>query len=183
MAVEGEPAEFIQNLTQRANLLVLYEDADYARSLEFLFLKGGFERSQPCLCIFFQPTQDIEKDLALAGIDSEPAKAQGLLQIFGSTALNLKQLKGVVAGFAKNAQKSGATARIVIHHKDYLMSHNAALLEEFLCGIYGRYEVYIMSSYDSEAIPDANLMHRLIRLHDHVMFAPSFGKGLVIKTQ
>lgn len=183
MGVEGEPAEFIQNLTEKANLLVLYEDADYARSLEFLFLKGGLERGQPCLCIFFQPAQDIEKGLALAGIDLEPAKARGLLQIFGSAALNPKQLKDVVAGFAKNAQKPSIPARIVIHHKDYLMSHNAVLLEEFLCSMYSKYEVSIMSSYDSEAIPDANLMHQLIRLHDHVMFAPSFGKGLVIKTR
>ncbi|HWP78683.1 MAG TPA: hypothetical protein VNL34_03420 [Candidatus Nitrosotenuis sp.] len=183
MSLEGEPAEFIRNLAEKVNLLVFYENADYVKSLERLFLMRGLDENQPCLYVSSQPIQNIEKELDLAGFNVEYLKTKDLLKIFGNAVLNLNQANDIMVNFIKNAQKLGSHARIIIHHNDYLMPQGSMTLEDFSSTLYRQHDVSILSSYDVESILNTDLMYQLIRLHDYVMFAPSFGKGIVIKTQ
>lgn len=183
MSLEGEPADFIRNLAEKVNLLVFYENIDYIKFLEGLFLKLGLDENQPCLYVSSQAVQNIEKDLNLAGLNVEYLKTKDLLQIFGNAILNLDQANDIMVNFIKNAQKLGTHARIIVHHRDYSMPQGPMLLEDFSSTLYRQHDVSIMSCYDVESILNTDLMRQLIRMHDYVMFAPNFGKGIVIKTQ
>lgn len=182
---QGEPAEFILSLKERANMLVFYEDQEYIKSLEIFFFKSWLDSGKAGLHFSSQSKAETDNDLVSAGIDVESFKKRNLLKIFSTTTLKLKQIKDIIEDFVKNAQKLGCSARIIIHHQDLSLEqyHSLESLEDFLSTIYQKYDISILDSYNVETISDAKFMQQLIRMHDHVIFAPSFGNGIVIKTK
>lgn len=182
---QGEPTQFILNLKDKANLLVFYENQDYAKSLEMHFLRLGLASGQAVLYFSSQTIQDMENGLISAGIDIESFKERNLLRIFSTTTLESKQIRHIIEDFAKNSQKLDSFARIIIHRQNLSSKQyrNLELFEGFLDSLYQKHDVSILDSYDAEAVPDARFMQNIIRMHDHTIFAPSFGNGIVIKTK
>lgn len=182
---QGEPAEFLLDQRERANILVFYEDESYAKHLEMIFLKIGLVGSQAVLYLSPLPIESIERNLVSAGIDIESFRERKLLDVFSTATLSLKQYSGIIEKFAKKAEKLDCSARITIHHKSLAPEHfdDLEMLEYFLDTAYQNYNVSIFDSYDAEIISDVKLMQQMINLHDHAVFAPSFGKGVVINTR
>lgn len=162
---------------------MFYESQKYARSLGFLFLKGGLKNRHACLYLSCQPVQDAEADMADAGIDVASSRENNSLKIHSIANHRKDQITKIVEEFVKNAK--GRTLRIAIQHDRFTRAQQRDLLliEEFVQTLFERHDVFVLNIYNTEFMDDAKFMQQIISIHDYTIFAPDFGKGIVIKTK
>lgn len=182
---DGEPTRFIRELRDDANILTVYENEDYAKSLEFLFLKTGLRDGRTCLYLSSEDVQKIEKRMSLFGIDPDAFKDDRRLQIVNTCGRARETTADTIREFVESAVKSDVQAMITIRNSEFSEEqyHDLMLLESTMMTLFGRGKVSILSSYNAEFLSDATMMQRIINMHDYVIFAPTFGKGLVVKTR
>lgn len=177
---EGEPTKFIRQLSDKANILALYEDINYARSLEFLFLRQGLDSGESAAYLSSQSTHASEKHMSLFGI--ECSQFRDHLHIF-STAN--KKREHLVKTIDEIVETYKHPMRIALQHDVFTPDQYGDLLfiEHYLTSQCVKDSVSVMVSYNTEFLSDAKIMQQIINLHDYVIFAPTFGKGIVVKTK
>lgn len=179
---EGEPTKFIRELKDKSSLLVFYEDQRYARSLGFLFLDMGIKNGHVCLYLSCEPTQDTEEDMASAGIDVASSKAGNSLKIYNIANQKKDQITKIIEEFVKNAKDH---SRIIVQHDRFTRAEQLDLLliEEFIQTLFDRHDISVLNIYNTEFMDDVKFMQQIISIHEYTIFAPDFGKGIVIKTK
>ncbi|MBI5146365.1 MAG: MEDS domain-containing protein [Thaumarchaeota archaeon] len=180
---EGEPTKFIRELKDKSSILVFYEDQRYAKSLGFLFLDMGLKNSHVCLYLSCEATQDVEADMASAGIDVSSSKENNSLKTYNVTNHRKDQITKLIEEFVKNAKNH--TSRIIVQHDRFTRAqqHDLLLIEEFIQTLFERHDVSVLNIYNTEFMDDAKFMQQIISIHEYTIFAPDFGKGIVIKTK
>lgn len=180
---EGEPTKFIRELKDKANLLVIYEDQSYCKSLEFLFLDIGLKCGQACLYLSCEPIPNTEASMVSAGIDVVSFRTNNKLQIHSTTNQKKEQIIKVIEDFVRNAEKR--TSRIIIQRDRFSteQQHDLILIEEFMQTLFRKYDISVLNSYNAEFVDNVKFMQKIINMHDYTIFAPDFGKGIVIKTK
>lgn len=177
---EGEPTKFIRELSDKSSILVFYEEQKYAKSLGFLFLDMGLKGGMTCLYLSSEMTPITEASMASAGINVADYKADSL-RIRNIANQKKDMITKIIEDFVKSS-KDGAS-RIVIHHDRFTKEQQRDLLfiEEFIQEMFRGHDVSVMSIYNTEFMDNAKFMQQIISMHDYTIFAPDFGKGIVIK--
>ena len=177
---EGEPTKFIRDLRDKSSILVFYEEQKYARSLGFLFLDIGLRGGMTCLYLSSEAVPSAEAAMTSAGISVADLKADSL-QIRNITNHKKDQITKIIEDFVRGADDRAS--RIVIQHDKFTREQQQDLLsiEEFIQEIFKKYDVSVMSIYNTEFMDNASFMQQIINMHDYTIFAPDFGKGIVVK--
>lgn len=177
---ESEPAKFIRELKDKSSLLVFYDNQSYAKSLGFLFLDMGLRNGHVCLYLSCEATQDVEADMASAGIDVAGYKASNSLKIHNITNHRKDQISKLIEEFVKNAKEH---SRIVLQHDRFTRAQQQDLLslEEHIQALFEKHDVSVLKIYNTEFLDNAKFMQQIISMHEYTIFAPDFGKGIVIK--
>lgn len=159
---------------------MFYEERDYAKSLGLLFLDIGLRAGQACLYLSPDTLPNSEASMVGAGIDAAQY-ADGSLQIHSITGQKKDQATKIIGEFVKGAK--GRASRIVIHHDRFTREQQQDLLlvEEFMQGLFEAGDVSVLSIYNTEFMDNAKFMQQIINVHDYTIFAPDFGKGIVVK--
>ncbi len=181
LSEQGEPVKFIQDLKEKVNLVMFYEDMAYSRSLEYLFLKIGLERGQKTMYLLRDTAKNVEDHAILLGID--PSLVKSKVQVFNTTAQKREHIIHAVEEFI--ATQKNTPTRIILQNNEFSTEQQTDLIriESALSELYAKNNLSVLVSYDAEPLSDASFMQQVINMHDHVIFAPTFGKGLVIKTR
>ena len=177
---EGEPTKFIRELKDKSSVLVFYEEQKYAKSLVFLFLDTGLRDGMTCLHLSSELTPSAEAAMASAGINVAEYKADSL-RIRNIANQKKDQITKIIEDFVKGSKDRAA--RIVIHHDRFTKEQQRDLLaiEEFIQEMFREHSISVMSVYNTEFMDNAKFMQQIINMHDYTVFAPDFGKGIVIK--
>lgn len=181
MSEHGEPVKFIQDLKEKVSLVMFYEDKAYSRSLEYLFLRLGLERGQKIMYLLRDTAKNVEDHAILSGID--PSLIRSKIQVFNTTAKKREHIIHAVEAFI--ATQKNTPARLILQNNEFSTEQQTDLIriESVLSELYAKNNISVLVSYDAEPLSDASFMQQVINMHDHVIFAPTFGKGLVIKTR
>lgn len=139
-------------------------------------LRGG----QTCLYLSSDTIQNAEVSMASAGINVPEYKANSL-RIHNVTSQKKDQTARIIEEFVKSAKNRAS--RIIIHHDRFTKEQQPDLLlvEEFVQELFEKHDVSILSIYNTEFMDNANFMQQIINVHDYTIFAPDFGKGIVVK--
>lgn len=177
---EGEPAKFIRELKDKSSILMFYEELKYAKSLGFLFLDIGLKSGQMCLYLSSETIPNIEADMESAGINVADFKASSL-RIHGTINHKKEHIIKTIEDFVKGAKNH--TSRIIIHRDKFTKEQRSDLLliEEFIQDLFEKYDILVLDIYNTEFMDSAKFMQQIINLHDYTIFAPDFGKGIVVK--
>ena len=180
---EGEPTKFIRDLKEKSSLLLFYEEPKYARSLGFLFLDMGLKSDQLCLYLSGEPVHNMEKDMIAFGINVTYFKNNNRLRIHSITNHGKDQVASTIEDFMANAKNHAA--RIIIQRDRFSREQQRELLiiEEVVHTMFEKYDVSVLHIYNTEFMDNAKFMQQIINMHNYTIFAPDFGKGIVIKTK
>lgn len=182
---DGEPTKFILELKEKANLLLIYDDARYAEFLRCLFLKSGLNLGCSCLYLSSNSIQNVEKYMIMHDIDVNEFRANGRMQIFNASIRNIEKIIDTLDKFLKNNTITNNQARIILQIDEITgdQQKNALLIESRITAASEKNNISTLSSYNAEFFGDARIMQQIINMHDYAIFAPSFGKGIVINTR
>lgn len=177
---EGEPTKFIRELKDKSSLLIFYENQSYAKSLGFLFVDIGLKSGHGCIYLSCETTQDMESGMASAGIDVAASKADNSLKIYNMTNQKKDQITKSIEEFVKNAKNH---LRIIIQHDRFTRAqqNDLLLIVEFIQELFERQDISVLNIYNTEFMDNAKFMQQIINMHEYTIFAPDFGKGIVIK--
>lgn len=161
---------------------MFYENQRYAKSLGFLFLDIGLKNGHECRYLSCESIQDVEADIASAGIDVASSKEDDSLKTYNIVNQRKDQITRLIEEFVKNAKRH---VRIIIHHDRFtrVQQHDLLLIEEFVRVMFEKHDISIMNIYNTEFMDNAKFMQQIIGIHEYTIFAPDFGKGIVIKTK
>jgi len=177
---EGEPVKFIRELKDKSSIIVFYEEQNYAKSLGFLFLDIGLRDGQMCLYLSCDAIPDAEAGMASAGINVAIFKASRL-RIHNMSNQKKEHITKTIGDFVKTAKNH--TSRIVIHHERFTKEQQSDLLliEEFIQALFAKHDISVLNIYNTEFMDNAKFMQQIINIHNYTIFAPDFGKGIVVK--
>lgn len=182
---DGEPTKFIREIKEKANILVVYEDTEYSRSLELLFLKMGLQEGRIGLYLSSENAHVMERHVSMSGIDPAFTRSYERLQVASTSGKKMEMTASMIENFVENAKKRNMPARIIMRNDEFSEEqfHDLIQLESRMMSLFEQSEISVLSSYNAEFLSDANIMQRIISMHDYVVFAPTFGKGMVVKTK
>jgi hypothetical protein len=182
---DGEPTKFMQDLKEKANLLLIYDDTRYAEFLKCLFLKSGLNLGGSCMYLSSDSIQNVEKRMIMHGIDVDKFRTNDRMQIFNASIRNVEKITDILDKFVKNRTRSNDHVRIILQADEITDDRhkNALLIESRVTAASEKSNISVLSSYNAEFFGDAEIMQQIINMHDYVIFAPSFGKGIVINTR
>jgi hypothetical protein len=182
---DGEPTKFMLELKEKANLLLIYDDARYAEFLKCLFLKSGLSLGGSCVYLSSDSIQNVEKRMNMHGIDVDKFMANNRIQIFNTSIRNIEKITNILDKLLKNNTRSDGQVRIILQADEISddQHKNALLIESRITAASEKSNISVLSSYNAEFFGDARIMQQIINMHDYAIFAPSFGKGIVINTR
>ncbi len=183
------PFRYVDSVSQKQHILLLYEDPEYARLIEFRFLKNGLDNGENCLYVTDQDSASIVIKFLSYGIPLQEFQS-GRLRVIqmhescGDREQILYQAKKdlvsimdsligpyrVVGRIVPNVGTlDGISAQIELEKKTHQYF-------EDLCGS-------IMCTYDLSKIEKTKRkvwMEKLRKTHHAIIHAPRFGQGGVI---
>jgi len=184
---KGEPLQFFSEIQDVVNVLMFYEDVAYARLLESVFLRRGADLGHACLYVSSDNKDMILQSMRDQNVDADRLAKMGLFHTVFFDRLT-GHVVDMVDRFADELRKKKKTARVVVRFDspNAVQESDLLHLEQFFLQLSAKYDFSILSSYGADLVGD-NKKGKLIRdnigMHSHVVFAPSFGYGLVVKIQ
>jgi hypothetical protein len=177
---EGEPVKFIRELKEKSSVLIFYENQGYAKSLGFLFLDIGLKSGHACIYLSCEAAHDMESGMSSAGIDVATFKSENSLKIYNVTNQKKEQVIKIIDEFVKSAR---GHLRIIIHNDRFTRAQQSDLLQiaEFVQELFEKQDISVLNIYNTEFMDNSKFMQQIISMHEHTIFAPDFGKGIVIK--
>lgn len=172
--------KFIRELKEKSSVLVFYENHSYAKSLGFLFLDVGLKSGHACIYLSCEAAQDVESGMASAGIDVATSKSKNSLKVYNVTNQRKEQVIKLIDEFVKNTD---GHSRIIIHNDRFTRAQQSDLLQivEFVQELFEKHDISVLNIYNTEFTDNSKFMQQIINMHEHTIFAPDFGKGIVIK--
>jgi hypothetical protein len=101
--MEDMPLDYINKLEKKQHIMLLYEDPDYARLIEFQFVRNGLKNSEHVIFMAEDLGQIISK-MVHYGIPVEDSIRKNRLHFLSSTD-PAKDKDGVIANCQKTLQK------------------------------------------------------------------------------
>lgn len=183
------PFRYVDSISQKQHILLLYEDLEYARLIEFRFIKNGLDSGENCIYVTDQDSGSIVIKFLSYGIqlqdflsgrlriiqrhDMLGSREEILLQAKNDAKYILENVIGpfrIVGRIIPNVgTMDGISAQIEIEKKTHHIFDD-------LCGS-------IMCTYDLSKIEKSKRkvwMQKLRDTHHAVIHAPSFGQGGVL---
>lgn len=185
---ESKPIKFINNISENKHIVLFYEEPEWAKMIEFEFIKKGLEKGEHCIYWMEDNTQFIEKQMADFRIDIKKYKAKNLLHVYqtpSSYDFYKEGLEGAQKYWKEIMSDVQAPLRVVgrimreINKKDVIESQ--IKLEEHFHSIFDTIKGTWLCPYDVNKIESVNRgrwIKRLIDSHDSVIFAPSLDEGI-----
>ncbi len=201
MIAINHPLDFIAGLDGKPmHIALFYEDEEYARQIEYSFLRNGLARSQTCIYTIHGGNLDVKRirtDMTKHGIDVDKFESSGLLHIlkicdprddpsgFERGIENL--LKGRILKEEKKKQKK--KIRLVCNLMRTIENEDDAkanmLLERRIHSRILEFPGLIMCPYHIDKVPHQIHVEWFLNLMQHhhaAVFAPKFfeGAGLIM---
>lgn len=194
ITMQQPPSEvigFMKSLREGDHIVLLQEDSEYARRMEFQFLLDGLKKGESCTYVsIFDEPEEIERMMKSFGIDVEHYKEGNHLRVqklpvspASNDAGSHKDLEDFNSQI--NASEESVPFRVVgrLYSPTIMSKKELArnLLIENHSQESGRKNGITICSYSTEDMkPEINSdwFTALIRSHDGVVFAPSPGNGV-----
>ena len=175
---EKEPLKFIQAIKNKHTLL-FYDSIEYARKIQWAFLKKGLENNE--ICYFFtENPSDIRQEFHLAEINFEEFLLKNQLKILGiSDAVKFFKKSSTYKPNLKNGVR-------IVGDKVLFSSKNddfekGCTFEKYIHELFPHFNGSILCSYHVDSICDENrkkIINFLWSHHHSVMFAPKHDTGI-----
>lgn len=180
------PFKYIDSLKTKKHIALFYGDPEYARMIEFRFLKNGLMSGEQCIYATDDDTGEIILKMLRYGIPLEHLQNKKLrvYQIHprtGSQEDMLSECKKEIETIFSDLQKPFRIVARMIPDVSTLKGMSAEVeLETSAHGIFEDLGGYIMCPYElskMEKSKSSEWMTELMKSHHAVIYAPRFGEG------
>jgi hypothetical protein len=186
---EQIPLKFVDSISEGKHVALLYEDSEYARLIEFRFLKNGLDRGQQCLYVTSEDSGIILLKLLTYGIPLEHFKS-GRMRV-----LQLHYFQGDYVAMMSHYKKEMLKVSGYLHGPFWIVGRivpeigtisGMSIELEFEREIHKVLEDLdgsIMCTYDIRKLEQTMKRKWLLGIfstHHDIIYAPEFGKGGVL---
>ena len=184
------PHRFLNNLNTNKHILLLYDDPEEAKKIEFQFIDNGLEKGEHCIYATEEDPEFIQEKMEEHGIDVNFFLEKGLLHISQPDDPN-NHPEGILAG-AKNSlerilKNSTPPYRIVASlipdtEIPEIIDVHLKIEKEFHAN-FENFDGSIICPYNIKNLEQNNDSYRIRKLfdsHHSVLYAQSF-EGRVLK--
>ena len=183
------PIEFIGSLDEKKHLMLYYEDAEYAKLIEFLFLKQGLERGESCIYATDEDSGSVVLSLLRYGIPLECFLTKKI-QVFdippvsGTTEEILLHCKKQATRILSDVKKPFRMISRIVSDISTEQGMAAELeMEKIVHGCFEDFGGMLMCPYHISSIEKENRLEwvqSLYSQHDAVIYIPKIGESGVI---
>lgn len=181
------PLQFIDTVQSRKHIILVHEEPEYARMIEFRFIGNGLSKGEHCIYVSNEDTTFIENEMGDAGIDVKSFKKKNLIHTFSITEpiKNEDRLKGVQQLWNRITADSKPPFRVVgrlfseLNTTDEILA--AIDVEGYLQKAFDSFGCTLICPYnvaDIEDVRRGRWLGELLKNHHGVIFAPKVGKGI-----
>lgn len=188
---ESKPIKFIDELKDSRNISLFFEDPEFAKIIQFRFIKNGLEKNQTGLFIAneAQDVEIIKREMEDFGIDVKSYEKQDLL-IFFQVPDPKTVTDGVSLGFYQDLlkvyeEKSKNNFRMTgtwILNVDSTRNTDSIIeIEAHFYNEFKNFTGHVLCSYSVLGLePEKRgfLIEQITKHHNAVIFAPSIDNGL-----
>jgi MEDS: MEthanogen/methylotroph, DcmR Sensory domain len=183
---EFEPFRYIDSLKTKKHIALFYEDAEYARMIEFRFLRNGLMAGEQCIYATDDDTGEVILKMLEYGIPLEYLQSKKLrvYQIHPRTGSHDEMLseckKDIVTIFSDMVKPFRIVGRMIPDVSTLKGMVVEIELESSAHKIFEDFGGYIMCPYDlskMEKSKSKEWMTGLMQSHHAVIYAPRFGEG------
>lgn len=186
------PIKFIDLLDSKKHIALLYEDSEYARMIEFRFLKNGLERGEQCLYATEGDSGSIVLKMLRYGIpleyfESKKLRVYQIHQSYGSRDEIMKSCKNDMGMILSDLQPPFRIVSRIVSDVSTITGMSVEL--ELECETHRRFEDIggsVMCPYDLSKIESSQRKEwiaELVKNHHEVIYASRFGEGEVVSTK
>lgn len=184
------PLKFIDNITGHKHIILFYEDPEYAKIIQFNFIKKGLEKGE-CGVYLVKTDSDsetIEREMKDFDINVEKYKKQGSLHFYqllhlnsyygNRTELVRQTLEKISDGCTKPIRLTGKINRVFDTEEKI---RTAIKIDEYLNKNLRNFDVTLMCPYYVNNIEPENRgkwIKKLLDAHGSAIFAPSLDEGI-----
>lgn len=186
------PFMYIDSLKAEEHIALFYGDAEYARMIEFRFLKNGLVSGEQCIYATDDDTGEIILKMLRYGIPLEYLQTKKLrvFQIHPPTGSHHEVLsecrKEMEIIFSDLTKPFRVVARMIPDVSTIKGMSAEIELETHVHKFFEEFGGYIMCPYDlskMEKSKSSEWMAQLMKSHHAVVYAPRFGEGGVFTTE
>lgn len=180
------PFEYIDSLKIRKHIALFYADAEYARMIEFRFLKNGLIAGEQCVYVTDDDTGTIILKMLRYGVPLEYLQTKKLrvCQIHSPIGSHDEMLseckKEIEVIFSDMVKPFRIVARMMPDVSTFKGMSVEIELETSVHRIFEDFGGYIMCPYDLSKIEkskSSEWLAELMKSHHTVIYAPRFGEG------
>lgn len=183
--------EFLQSIRRGTHLVLLHENSEYARGIEFEFLHGGLKKGDHCVyASMFDEPVEIRERMESFGIDVERYEERNYLRLhkvsIGAPAFNDGGLTwSEVLSSSTSSSSSLSHYRLVGRlYSPQLMTREhlteCMRIEGQIQKSSSKWKGITLCSYSMKALKPESISDwfaTILKSHDGVVFAPSPGNG------
>jgi hypothetical protein len=184
------PLKFVGTIGQDSNrhIVLFYEDPEYARMIEFQFVKNGLLKEEYCIITTFEDNiQLIKSEMEDSNIDVEAFKKKNLLRIYQiPDPMNHPEgeLKGMEEIRDRIFTDSKPPYRIVSRASEIKTNQQIEsdiIIQRTVHFTYGNFPGSVMCSYQVDKIEPkihGQWLINILQNHHAAIFAPKSGQGI-----
>ncbi len=188
------PTRFVDTLDEAKHLLLLYEEPEYGRLVEFRFINNGLLRGEHGIILTHnEDLESIERDMATIGIDVHGFKLKNLLHMY-KISNPADDPDGALSGAKKIWSKISTNlespfrvvGRFMPEVNTVREIENEMVLERYWHEGFGTFRSSFMCTYhveEIEATRREEWLSSLLRYHHATIFATKLGGGMAFDMQ
>lgn len=180
------PFKFVDSLKERQHIALFYEDPEYARLIEFRFLKNGLDLGEQCVYATEQDSGSIVLKMISYGIPLKyfqdgRIKVYQIQRVCGGTKEIMENCKKEIAIILSNLTSPFRIVSRIVH--DVSTRNGMAVELELERSTHRSFELFggsLICPYDiskMESSKKSQWMEELRENHHAVIYAPRFGEG------
>ena len=183
------PIEFIDSLDEKKHIMLYYDDPEYARLVEFRFLKNGLARGESCIYATDEDSGQIVLSLLRYGIPLESFLSKKI-QVFyippisGTTEAILSHCKKQANRILSDVKKPFRIVSRIVSDISTEQGMSAELeMEKCIRGCFEDFGGMLTCPYHISSIEKKNRLEWIQSLyaqHHAVIYLPEMGEGGVI---
>lgn len=183
------PFEFVDSIKERQHISLFYEDPEYARLIEFRFLRNGLDLGEQCVYVTGQDSGSIVLKMLQYGI---PLKyfQDGRMRVYqvqracGGTGEIMNNCKKDIGLILSKLKSPFRMVSEIVHDTSTTTGMSVEL--ELERSVHQNFELFggsLICPYcvsDMESQKRKKWMEELIANHHAVIYAPRFGEGMFL---
>lgn len=188
-----DPTTFVDALDQRKHILLLYEEPEYGKLVQFRFISNGLLRGEHGVILTHEDVKSIEDDMVYIGIDVHAFKQKNLLHIY-QISNPADDPDGVLSGFKKIWSGIFANlkppfrvvGRALPEVNTVQQIENEMVVERYCHNASSNFPCSVMCTYHVEKIESARRgewLSNLLQNHHATIFATKLGGGMALDMQ